>query len=342
MPHAIRFGVVATLLLHALQLVDGVSMCGNTRYAERSGSFATPNYHTPVDGNINCTYQISVPGRWVKLRWLEFDVDGSMPDCESNYVSVFLGCGSSEVELSKFCSRNAGKPHDIYSRDGCIKIKYYESTLGKKGFYVEYDSYPLTQSMNTKKCIRNRQLRNHEGVVISPDWPTGYNRSYCGWEIKLDGARKIMLNFMDVDLYMERKWKRMKKNCGKSILSDHLVVTSKGALSAKVEGYRKVFCSEDPFSVNLQNPNATLELQGKGLYRRSQRGFVVGYVSYAEEVGLWEGIDAGVIAGCVIAAIIIINAAIITLCYCCCCRKRQSKPTISKTINSDQAEESML
>ena len=304
MKEKMKFILSVNVILHGLHLVGSVYLCGKTFHSEKQGVFSTPNYHTPVAERVSCTYTIKVPGHWIELSWLAFDVDGTMPDCENNYVAVFIGCGSNEVELSKFCNRNAANPHQIFAKDGCIKIEYQESTYGKKGFQVKYISYLMSKATSIGECVPNHKSKSESGVIINPDWPARYSASYCGWTVQAGSNYKIKLNVMDIDLY----------DCSESS-HDQLIITSE-ASGTKGKNFRKVFCSRGPFSISLPYPNAEFELVGSGTYRRFYSGFAVGYMSYVDlkthknQGSNWRAITAGVIVSV---------AVVVGFCFLFCC-----------------------
>ena len=203
MQSPVKWGLSFAVLI-AYQVFDvlGKYTCGKTLYTSTSGSIWTPNYYRPVNATISCSYEIAVSGRWVQLGWNGFDVNSMMPECYNNYVSVSIGCGAKETELSRFCSTNADKPHEIYAKDGCIKIKYRESTFGKKGFHVSYRSYSMRTPKSTSRCSSDRNMYSNQGVVVSPGWPTGYKPSYfpifgsdCEWDLKVGSKFLFFLFF---------------------------------------------------------------------------------------------------------------------------------------------------
>ena len=72
--------VLSCLLFNHFDGVAGKYHCGKTSFNETTGSFSTPNYNRTMQGTIQCTYEIKVPG-WVRLDWYSFHVNGRMPHC---------------------------------------------------------------------------------------------------------------------------------------------------------------------------------------------------------------------------------------------------------------------
>ena len=176
------FHLKLSYLVISQYLVEATN-CGKNLFTDNSGTIKSPNFGKWGNEmtSIRCTYQIAVKAKWVELVFNNlFDVDSNMPDCYSNYVEVSIGSGASAKTLSRFCSLNAGKPHDIYARDGCIKITYSENSSGKLGFSATYTSYPRTQPKSTTQCAADRgeYFRTNQGLIVSPGWPYVYTIIY--------------------------------------------------------------------------------------------------------------------------------------------------------------------
>ena len=315
MQSLIGWGLLLAVLC-GVEQVASKDACGKTSFTSKSGSFATPNYYGKVNKTIDCDYEIAVGSRWVQLKWDGFDVDSMMPYCFGGYVEVYIGCGTKEKQLSKFCSRNADKPHDIFARDGCIRIEYRGVTSGEKGFRVSYNSHYMTTPQSTSRCLSDRNLYSNQGVVLSPGWPTGYKPSYfpifgsaeCEWDLKVSPSRKIKLNFMDVDLYTVGSY------CGYG--SDRLKVKGKKS-SVGAKKRTRTYCRKYPFSLTSKYYEIELEFDGSKFSSRRNRGFVVGYVSYVDKEAARNS-KIGMIGGGVVAAIVI--GVVI---FCCCRRHRR-------------------
>ena len=108
-----------------------------------SGSFETitsPDYYSRSSyaNNQNCQFDIRVSsGYALKLTWTTFDVKGDMPNCYDDYVEIYIGCRRKSI--GKYCSDNSYKPHDIYSPDNCLRIKFRSDSSGSgKGFVASY------------------------------------------------------------------------------------------------------------------------------------------------------------------------------------------------------------
>ena len=105
-----------------------------------SGTITSPDYdsRSSYANNQNCQFDIRVSsGYVVKLTWSTFDVKGDMPNCYDDYVEIYIGC--SRKSIGKYCSDNSYKPHDIYSPDNCLRIKFKSDSSGSgRGFLASY------------------------------------------------------------------------------------------------------------------------------------------------------------------------------------------------------------
>ena len=131
--------------------------CDKTFYGS-SGEITSPDYdsRTNYEDNQNCQFDIRVSsGYAVKLTWSYFDVKGDMPNCYDDYVEIYIGC--SRKSIGRYCSDNSYKPHDIYSPDSCLRIKFRSDGSGSgKGFSAQYSrmsksflgKYPQTNAKN--------------------------------------------------------------------------------------------------------------------------------------------------------------------------------------------------
>ena len=111
-----------------------------------SGDIKSPNFPDSYDANQHCVWNISVADRTglhVELKFLKFNISGSMPDCESgDYLEVFLGSGFDSI--GRFCGGIS--PPTVYSPDGCMKLVFHsDGKTSNVGFHAAYSLRPLNQ-----------------------------------------------------------------------------------------------------------------------------------------------------------------------------------------------------
>ena len=129
-------------------------------FSGSSGEITSPDYYsrTNYEDNQNCQFDIQVSsGYAVKLTWTTFDVKGDMPNCYDDYVEIYIGC--SRKSIGRYCSDNSYKPHDIYSPDNCLRIKFKSDSSGSgKGFSAQYSR--MSKSFSGKYLHTNAKNEN--------------------------------------------------------------------------------------------------------------------------------------------------------------------------------------
>jgi len=100
-----------------------------------SPSFLTSSFYA---NNLDCQYDIRVSsGYGIKLSWNTFDIKGKMPDCDDDYVEIYIGCRRS---IGKYCAEYI--PFDVYSPDNCLRIKFHSNSSGAgNGFQGYYSTF---------------------------------------------------------------------------------------------------------------------------------------------------------------------------------------------------------
>ena len=128
-----------------------LASCDKT-FSSSYGTITSPDYYSRSSyaNNQNCQLDIRVSsGYAVKLTWSDFDVKGDMPNCYDDYVEIYIGC--SRRSIGKYCSDNSYKPHDIYSPDNCLRIKFKSDSSGSgRGFVASYSTFSKSFS---GKCL---------------------------------------------------------------------------------------------------------------------------------------------------------------------------------------------
>ena len=128
-------------------LLSFAAFCDKT-FSSSFGTITSPDYssRSSYANNQNCQIDIRVSsGYAVRLTWTAFDVKGDMPNCHDDYVEIYIGC--SRKSIGKYCSANSYKPHDIYSPDNCLRIKFKSDSSGSgKGFQASYSSISKSSS----------------------------------------------------------------------------------------------------------------------------------------------------------------------------------------------------
>ncbi|XP_065070164.1 uncharacterized protein LOC135695123 [Rhopilema esculentum] len=292
---------------------NDTSVCGNQRiFNGTSGVIKSPGYPNRYPLNVFCSYHIVVAENLrIELRWNEFDVDGDMPGCNSSYsedfVEVYVGCEFSRRYLTKFCSRNSGLPHTIYSLDSCLTLNFFANPGAapktSKGFSAFYKTTPKHKPLRTQSC--NRTLLEGSGVIHSSYWPQTYNIldiDSCAWKLKLDGVMAVKFTIMD--LYTNSYYSFCHYSCYKSD-----VVSIEGVASLyATQRVKQSFCGKcTPFVYEALYSELIINWKKKHTYYTEPRGFVIGFVSYVpvttmSTFALWQYV---LLATCCAASICI-------------------------------------
>ena len=132
-----------------------LASCDKT-FSSSYGTITSPDYYSnwsSYANNQDCQLDIKVSsGYAVKLTWYKFDVKGDMPNCYDDYVEIYIGC--SRRSIGKYCSDNSYKPHDIYSPDNCLRIKFKSDSSGSgRGFLASY--FRISKSFSGKGLFYN-------------------------------------------------------------------------------------------------------------------------------------------------------------------------------------------
>ena len=123
------------------------------------GQFSTRNIKGKYANNLDCTYDINLmdQNKGIKLTWTEFDIRGNMPDCENDYMEIFIGC--SYKSIGRYCSDNVAEGgsriFDVYSPDNCLRLKFHtDSSTTGRGFEATYKTVDMSKSMGRElECI---------------------------------------------------------------------------------------------------------------------------------------------------------------------------------------------
>ncbi|CAH3028314.1 unnamed protein product [Porites evermanni] len=267
------------------------------------GTITSPNYWSRSNyaNNQNCQFDIRVSsGYAIKLTWTTFDVKGNMPNCYDDYVEIYIGC--SRKSIGKYCSDNSYKPHDIYSPDNCLRIKFKSDSSGSgKGFAASYFSISKSFSGSCSSEYYPTTFYANYGIVSSKNWPQNYP-SYqdCYWKIDVGDDKKIKIAFMDFDLEDD-------SGCG----DDKLKVKGGGSYDSydSSNTVKNSMCgSKGPFYFTSSYDQIWIRFKSDS--RTQDRGFVAGYVLYKDSTSDSSDSDSstsslpGIITGIIVALIV--------------------------------------
>jgi len=134
------------LVLHVHVLFLLSVSCDQT-FTASDGEVSSPSFSKSsfYANNLDCQYDIIVSSdNGIKLSWHTFDIKGNMPDCDDDYVQIYIGCERSSI--GKYCAEYGfyDLPFDVYSPDNCLSIKFHSNSSGVgNGFRGSYTTFPL-------------------------------------------------------------------------------------------------------------------------------------------------------------------------------------------------------
>ncbi|XP_057314530.1 uncharacterized protein LOC130655757 isoform X2 [Hydractinia symbiolongicarpus] len=271
-------------------------------FTELSGTISSHSISNEFK-NTDCVFKIETPkNTWIKLEWTLFTVSGNMPDCDDDsYLKVTTGCDVENFS-SKFCGSNTfALPHDIYSKDNCMKIEivtthssWRADTLGS--FEGRYHAYSYTVPPADSSC--SRYGRNKD-VILSPQWPIGYGpdgytTKECSWYEYEHKSTGIKINIMDLDVGQG-------STCG----TDEYLKFAGLEVKSGAQLKSFVFCKRPPYS-SLQFHRVEIKMSLRnGAANKRARGFAIGYIRYSLRKGSVDkdGMDVGTIIGVVFGSL---------------------------------------
>eukprot|EP00794_Sanderia_malayensis_P008175 gene8175-9052_t len=258
------------------------SYCGQASFSSDTG---TITFSPSTRSSKRCTYQIRTrQNTRIVLKWKSFQVDSDMPNCKSSAVSIYVGCSSSK--LIDFCSKNtASLPHDIYTRDNCLKLVFRSSKSSREEFRATYSTANKDQAVSTSSsCPSGDNYYAKSGVLYSPNWPTGYPQLWkdCEWDLKMPSNYLIKFSVMDMDIY------RLNFYATCSSIDERLRIKGKKSKATSIQAKYYYCGAQSPSSVTTKYYELELEFQTKG-DARANRGFIIGYIAYkSDDVFRWK------------------------------------------------------
>ncbi|XP_073253631.1 dorsal-ventral patterning tolloid-like protein 1 [Porites lutea] len=288
--------------LSLLEIVFGASC--DKKSSGSYGRITSPDYYSRSSyaNNQDCQLDIKVSsGYAVKLTWSYFDVKGDMPNCYDDYVEIYIGC--SRNSIGKYCSDNSYKPHDIYSPDNCLRIKFRSDSSGSgKGFVAAYSRISKSSlapglSRFCSSKYSPKTLSSNSGIMNSRNWPQDYPSYYqdCYWKIEVGKDQRIKIAFMDFDLDNDF-------GC-----DDDKVKVKGGSSSRSYDSsttVRNSMCgSKSPFFITSSYDRIWIRFKSNS--RNRKRGFVAGYVLYKDsKSSSTTSTITGIVVGIIILAVI--------------------------------------
>ncbi|XP_026748193.2 cubilin [Galleria mellonella] len=236
-------------------------LCGGTYVATEKEQFLySPGYPYGYRPHMDCTYTIkkSVSGQKISINFLEFDVEGPYPSCESDNVTI-SSIGEYEYYYDTYCGKEI--PHFTPSYEDVIINFKTDTFVQRKGFKLSFSLFSCGGQIREPKILTAVPLGNY------------YNNMNCTWLIEGPKNKTVALKLRYVDLennYMCR--------------SDYLAVFD--GLIATDDKRLALICGSDNSTTVIRSTGNTMVLQfitdGSMVYK----GFKADvFFSYSESVG---------------------------------------------------------
>ena len=170
-----------------------------------------------------------------------------MPSCDEDYVEIYIGC--TRKSIGRYCSDNSYPPHDIYSPDNCLRIKFRSDSSGfGEGFIASYSSIRIYQSpLFPGKCV----LFNYYIKIFDP-----VISDHCAVHCNL---RVQKLHFTKKKVYYRKLHSLDIESFCENILTSPLLQDQAVELNALVDQYGNVLRSHLDLFAPLKRRTVTLQ-----------------------------------------------------------------------------------
>ncbi|CBY40558.1 unnamed protein product, partial [Oikopleura dioica] len=172
------------------------SGCGNQLIHSESGSIQSPNYPNMYPANSNCFWTIFTnPSDHIKFTFTTFDLEGSQPSCNWDYVTFHSG---ESLDAPMIGGRLCGSatPEPVESAQDKMFIRFRtDSSVNKNGFAGSWETL-------CGQTIISSGESGESGMILSPNYPVMYPNSYdCDWKlVGSDDSDFVRAHFVSFDL----------------------------------------------------------------------------------------------------------------------------------------------
>ncbi|CAH0721455.1 unnamed protein product, partial [Brenthis ino] len=162
-------------------------ICGGTYEAKDKEQFLySPGYFSEYDHSLDCTYEIkSKPDSKIIIKFIDFDLEGSYPECEYDNVTINYKSYYS-ADLRIYCGKEM--PPTVKSLNDAIIAFKTDRYINKRGFKL---SYALFNCGGTIK----------EPTILAPEISQLYvDDTNCTWLIEAPQNKVVTMKFIYIDL----------------------------------------------------------------------------------------------------------------------------------------------
>ncbi|XP_050362534.1 cubilin-like [Nymphalis io] len=240
-------------------------ICGGTLIAKAKEQYLySPGYTYEYYPSLNCEYEIVAPSNKILLKFLDFDLEGSYPECEYDNLTL-----TSQNNYNYFYGLYCGKnlPPPLYTSEK-VQITFKTDRYGqKKGFKLSYSLYACGGSIKDPTMLTSGPLDNY------------VEDSNCTWSIESPKNKVIILKFLYIDL-------ESSYNC----YNDYIAVYDGSTIDLNKR--LSLMCGHINSTTVLKSTSNKMLLQFVSDSNISYKGFRVEvYFTYSESVGCGGQVD---------------------------------------------------
>uniref|UniRef100_A0AAQ4PGY7 Cubilin n=1 Tax=Gasterosteus aculeatus aculeatus TaxID=481459 RepID=A0AAQ4PGY7_GASAC len=166
--------------------LNATTDCGET-FTSSTGSFSSPNYPDYYPSTRDCVFKITVQvNMQIMLNFSHFELEGSPPSCNFDFVEIRDGGYETSPLIGKFCA--AQGPPVLVSHSNRLWVRFHsDSSVAFGGFTAHWDG---TQT----GC--GGTLSTPSGGFSSPSYPLPYHpNAECYWTIRTNPGSQLLLSF---------------------------------------------------------------------------------------------------------------------------------------------------
>ncbi|XP_028042901.1 cubilin homolog [Bombyx mandarina] len=160
-------------------------ICGGNFIATEKEQFLySPNYPDEYPNLLNCTYEISAPDKKTEIKFVEFELEGSYPDCSYDNLTVSYA-ETYDYFSEVYCGKQ--KPPMMIGDKINLELKSDEF-LTQKGFKIAFKTFDCGGHINSTTMIKStRTEKYHENMN-------------CTWIINAPKDEIVIIKFIYIDL----------------------------------------------------------------------------------------------------------------------------------------------
>ncbi|XP_054478628.1 cubilin [Anoplopoma fimbria] len=235
--------------------INATTDCGE-KFITDTGSFSSPNYPDYYPNNRDCIFKIIVQvNMQIMLNFSNFELEGSPPSCNYDFVEIRDGGYETSLLIGRFCASQG--PPVLVSHSNRLWVRFHsDSTVTRGGFTAHWDG---TQT----GC--GGMMTTASGGFSSPNYPLPYHpNAECYWNIRSNQGSQLLLSFSDFHL-----------ESSSACSYDYLAVYDGNSSSAPE--LAKLCGSQPPSSISSSSNQLYIKLRTDNIV--SAGGFLASYTS---------------------------------------------------------------